>query len=123
MLCYELGKSPAAYYHVSSPCLNKFDKYEQGDIDSNPNNTMTPKQLRLLSIFSALYRVESGATYRANLPWLLTWIHPDLHGCVPGHETGDVSWDAQSSVEEALLNDERIVIILMDFLKFFDLFD
>ena len=27
-LAYKLGKSPSVYYHVSSPCLRKFDKFE-----------------------------------------------------------------------------------------------
>ena len=83
---------------------------------------MAPKQLRLFAIFSALYRIESGANFRPHLPWLLSFLHPDLHGCVPGHETGHVSWDAQAHVESSLLNDEHLIILLMAFfqvLRFF----
>ena len=122
-LSYKVSSSPYSYYHISSPALNKFDKLDRPDPTGNPNNATSPSQLRLLAIFSALYRVESGANFRAHLPWLLTWLHPALHGCVPGHDTGDVSWDAQIHVEEVLANGSDITILLMDFLKFFDLFD
>ena len=34
-----------------------------------------------------------------------------------------MSWDAQANVEEALLNNQNLVIVLVDFLKFFGLFE
>lgn len=123
LLSYKLGRSPSAYYHVSAPALRKFDKLAEHDVDHNPNNSTSPSELRLLAIFGALYRIESGATFRSMLPWMLTCIHPDLHGCTPGHDNADVSWDAQAQVEELRLNGDSLTILLVDFMKFFDLFD
>ena len=50
-------------------------------------------------------------------------IHPELHGCIPEREMSDVSWDAQAECEHALLTKANLVILLLDYRKFFDVFE
>ena len=108
--------SPEAYHHVASPVIHKQDKMDDSIETAYPQ----PTDFRLISLMSALYRVESGAQYRRHVGWLLGWIHESLHGGLPGHEAAEVSWDAQSDIEEALANKEEMTICLMDYWKFFD---
>ena len=101
MISYQLGKSPASYYDVSNTALEKSDKIArattaEADDRSDP---LDPLNHRILSIFTALYRIESGATFRTLLDWLE--VHPQLHGGYPGRDFADVSWDAQSDLEHA----------------------
>ena len=63
----------------------------------------TPKDFRLISLFSALYRVESGASYRAHVPWFQRWMNSSMHGGIAEHESGEVSWGVQADIEQALL--------------------
>jgi hypothetical protein len=116
-LVYELKKSPEAYYHIPSPALPKVDKMEPV---SEQKKHPTATDHRLLSLMSAIYRIESGAQYHRHTQWLLQWIHPELHGGLPGHESAEVSWDAQSHIEQAILDKEDIVICMMDYWKYFD---
>ena len=66
-LCAELGRWPDPYYRVPSPALRKYDKMDQNANHEPP----LPLDHRLLSVYSALYRVESGAWYRNHISWLL----------------------------------------------------
>ena len=67
-------RSPEAYYLVPSPILPKVDKLKHEPQDDKPFNL--PEKHRMLAVFSAIYRVESGATFRQHVPWLQTWLHP-----------------------------------------------
>ena len=71
---------PTVYKQVTTPCLPK----------KGPGSK--PLEHRLLSVFSAIYRVEAGAWFRILYPWFITNLHPDIHSGVPGHETAEVSW-------------------------------
>jgi len=117
MIAYRLRRSPRSYYHVSMPALKKIKKMQPEEAQPKYCH---PKDFRLISLFSALYRIESGAAYRAHVQWLLEWINANMHGCIPGHESGEVSFDAQADIEEALLDNEVLVIALMDYFKYFD---
>ena len=57
------GKYPTSYLDISTPLMPKHD---------NP----LPKDHRGLSLFSALYGVETGAIWRHSTPWMEQWIHP-----------------------------------------------
>ena len=113
---YRNRRSPEAYYHVSSPIIPKQDKMD----DSSGKTYPRPTDFRLITLMSAIYRVESGAQYKRHVQWLLEWIHPALYGGLPGHESAEVSWDAQSDIEEALAHKKDLTICLMDYWKFFD---
>ena len=87
-LSYQQHKSPDAYYHVPMTAIKKVDKLKpKGD----KMKYATPEDFRLISLFTALYRVESGAAYRAHLPWLRQWLNKHMHGGIAGHESGEVS--------------------------------
>ena len=119
-LYYEQRVLPDSYYDVSSPALGKGAKLQAHTI-AEAEQRRQPANHRLLGIFTALYRVEGGAIFRQHLPWLLTWIHPELHGCIPGRDLGDVAWDAQAHIEEALLQNRELVVYMLDYVKIFDM--
>ena len=102
---------PSNYKHVTTPCLPK------------KGPASKPLQHRLLSIFSAIYRIEAGAWFRILYPWFIGNLHPDIHSGVPGHETAEVSWDAQADLEQAIINRMEFIILMVDYYKFFDSFD
>ena len=52
--------------------------------------------------------------------WMLTWIDPSLQGGLPEKEALEVSWDAQSDIEEAMRLGEELTVMLMDYWKFSD---
>ena len=107
-----------AYHNLASPAIPKGDKLA----DNTKPKYRTLEEHRLIDVFSALYRVESGATFRQHLPRLKKWIHPDLHGCFPGREMSDVSWDAQAEVVHAMPTNPNLVARFLDYIKFFDAF-
>ena len=88
--------------------------------DTPPFRTL--EQHRIIAVFSALYRVESGASYRQHLPWLPSRIHKDLHGCIPRHGKSDASWSAQADCEHAMFLKKKMVVLLVDYWKLFDSF-
>ena len=75
-LCATKRRWPSSYYRLSSPALRKFDK-----MDPNANHQPPlPLDHRLISVYAALYRVESGAWYRNHIDWLLGWIPKECFG-------------------------------------------
>ena len=84
-LAAELKTFPVAYRYVLTPALPK---------DGPPD----PLNFRMISIFTALYRVESGAWYRMLCPWMEEWLHPDVFGGIEGREPYEMAWDAQSAI-------------------------
>ena len=123
-VAYATKTLPETYYDLASPAIRKRNPLPSGDAHAAFNQNATkPDNHRLLGVFSALYRVEGGAIFRQHLAWLISWLHPQLHGCVPGHDLSDVAWDAQAHIEHALLHDEDLVVYLLDYVKFFDMFD
>jgi hypothetical protein len=114
---YKLRKSPDAYYHIPSPALPKVDKMAP---PKEQQDHPTAMQHRLLSVMSAVYRIESGAQYHRHTTWLLSWIHGELHGGLPGRESSEVSWDIQSQIEQAMLDNQELIVCMMDYWKYFD---
>ena len=55
-------------------------------------HSLKPLDFRLLAIFSALYRVETGAWYAIIFDWLRSILHPAVIGAIPGQEALDVAW-------------------------------
>ena len=47
----------------------------------------------------------------------------DLFGGLPGREPSEASGDAQADIEHALLHKARLVLMSLDFTKYFDSFD
>jgi len=43
-----------------------------------------------------------------------------MHGAILGHESSEVSWDAQADIEEALLDNEVFAIAPMDYYEYID---
>ena len=97
--------------------MPKTDKFEPPD---KTKKFPTAANHRLLSLMSALYRIESGAQYHRHTEWLMSWVHPDLHGGLPGHEAAEVSWDIQSHIEQALADGNELIVCVMDCWKYFD---
>ena len=93
------------------------DKFEP---PSKRKKYPTAAEHRLLSLMSAIYRIESGAQYHRHTSWLMTWIHPELHGGLPNHEAAEVSWDIQSHIEQALADNHELIVCMMDYWKYFD---
>ena len=42
---------------------------------------------------------------------------------MPDRDLADVSWDAQADCEHALLAEKNLVVLLLDYWKFFDAFE
>ena len=89
-LYMELGRYPTGYHTVYIPSICKKDKGTE------------PLDSRLLTLFSTLYGIESGARFEILVPWLQTVLNPKVVGATPGLEGLDIAWDAQGDLEEAL---------------------
>ena len=76
-----------------------------------------------LAVFSVLWRIEGGAWWRRLQIWQEEWIHQDLHGARKGHDALTVVWQAQAQLEEAAIDKTPIWGALLDYEKFFDLFE
>lgn len=107
-LLYELEASPEAYHHVANPAIKNVDKLEHKNKGDDTFHNI--EDYRRLALLSGLYRIESGAQFRRQKQWLQTWLHPMMHGGIPGHETAEVSWDVQADIERALLKNEHITV-------------
>ena len=82
-LAAELRTFPSAYRHVLIAAIPK------------KGLSPDPVKQRLLTLFSAVYRVETKAWFRKLQSWLLPTLHPDLHGAIAGHEAIEASYDCQ----------------------------
>ena len=109
-LAIDLRTFTTAYRHVLNPAIPK-----KADSDQ-------PLEQCVLSVFSALYRVEMGAWYRILAPWFHSNLHPAIHGGVSNHEALEVSWEAQADIEDALLRDVDLLFAAVDYFKYFDSF-
>ena len=118
-LCAHKGRWPSAYKEVSSPCLQKKDKLDPDAGRAPP----TVLDHRLLSIYTALYRIEMGAWCKNHTDWLAKNIHESCCGAMAGREPGEASWDAQSAVAAAMEQGEDMVLAMLDYYKFFDSFE
>jgi len=78
---------------------------------------------RLLTLFSSLYGIESGARFETLVPWPQAVLHPNVVGATPGLEGLDIAWDAQGDLEDALAKGLARVLSSYDYSKFFDSFD
>ena len=92
------------------------------DPDANHQPPL-PLDHRLISVYSALYRVESGAWYRNHIDWLLGWIPKECFGGLPGRECLESAWDTQGQMELAAMNGNPMACFLFDYYKFFDAFE
>jgi hypothetical protein len=98
-LCASKRRWPTSYYRVPSPALRKYDK-----MDANANSEPPlPLDHRLLSVYSALYRIEGGAWYRNHVEWLVSWIPAECYGGLPGRECLESAWDTQAQMELAAM--------------------
>ena len=109
-LMTELQRYPEAYYTVNTPAIPKKGKGQ------------APLDHRLLAVFSSLYRIEAGAWFELLQPWLKRVLHPNVVGAIAGLEAYDIAWDAQYFLERALLRDESVALISLDYEKYFDSF-
>jgi len=91
------------------PLLPKEDKLEK---KSDKCTYKTTKDFRLLSLFTAIMRVETGAAYRQHMQWMLSWFNKDMHGGIPNHESAEVSWDLQSDIELAMIHIKNLPSVL-----------
>ena len=55
--------------------------------------------------------------------WQEGWIHPSLHGARRKAEILDDAWDLQAEIEAAATEERDLVGAMLDYEKFFDLFD
>ena len=46
-----------------------------------------------------------------------------MHGGIPGHESCEVSWDAQADLEYAIIAKLNTILLMVDYFKFFHPFD
>ena len=105
------------HYHASCPALRKFDK-------RNPEaaGAAVAKDPRILTVFSAVYRIEAGAWARSMVPWLLEWLPQECDGGLPNRQILYSAWDVQAFLEEALNAGEDGVVALLDYFTFFNSF-
>ena len=78
---------------------------------------------RLLAVFCALYRIESGAWFDQLKPWLRRVWHPKVVGAIAGLEACDVAWEAQTCLELATLHRIAKVLAAYDCRKYFASFE
>ena len=109
-LSLTLGRRPSNDRYVASPMLRKFDT-RQPDSASGPPN---PLDHRVLSIYSAVYRVEAGAWVRLFVPWLMKWVQAASHGGLPGRQCLDAAWDVQGFLEEWTAEQQDGAVVLLD---------
>ena len=118
-LAVELKKWPSPYYVVSAPALTKIDKLDpNGD-----RQQVTPKTVRLLSIYTQLYRIEAGAWFVNHREWLKRNVDESWYGGLPGLEALMASWDSQMDLEEATDQGKPFLLAFLDYYKFFDSFE
>ena len=117
-LCLRCGRWPSHYKNVVSPLLRKYDK-KLPDPAAHP-----PKPLdhRVLSVYSAVYRVEAGAWARLFTDWLISWVPAGSYGGLPGRQCLDAAWDVQAYLEEHIADDQAGAVVSLDYWKFFDSF-
>ena len=72
---------------------------------------------------SAIYRNETGAYWNRYKSWMHDWAHPNLSGAIKGRECLDDAWDLQADIEFHQLADTPLSGVLLDYAKFFDMFD
>ena len=110
-LAHDIGKWPSDYYEVASPALRKMDKLDPSAHRSPPY----PKDHRLLSIYTQLYRIESGAWYHNHKDWMAKVMHKNCGGAMPGRECLEVSWDTQAELACAIEQLEEAVLAFLDY--------
>ena len=67
--------------------------------------------------------MEAGAWFRILYPWFVTCLHKDMHGGIPGHESCEVSWDAQADLEYAIIAKLKMCLLMVGYFNFFESFD
>ena len=72
---HQLGVHPQSYYMAYYTAIPKKGK------------DMKPLSQRMLTILTALYRVESKALFAKTSEFLRRTLHPDLHGGIAKHES------------------------------------
>ncbi len=77
---------------------------------------------RGITIFSLLHRILGGAYWRKLQAWQASWAHPSLHGARKGGEILTDAWELQADIEAASVEGEGCAGVLLDYVKFFDLF-
>ena len=64
-----------------------------------------------------------GIWWHRITPHLDDWIHPCAFGGIPNREAIEAAWEAQFDLQRARTNKEEMVIVELDYYKFFDKFD
>ena len=118
MLIKKKGCWPKAYFRVAAPSLRKVNRLDPDALREPPQ----AKDVRLLSIFTQLYRIEAGAWFVNHVAWLIENAHPGCLGGMKGLESLMASWDAQSSLADAACTQEPFAMAFLDYYKFFDSF-
>ena len=112
------GRWPLSYLRVSAPSLRKVNRLDPDALRSPPE----AKDVRLLSIYTQLYRIEAGAWFANHVSWLAEHVHPGCLGGMRGLEALMASWDTQSNMAEATCTREPSAMAFLDYYKFFDSF-
>ena len=112
------GTWPTNYLRVAAPSLRKADRLDPDALRSPPS----AKDVRLLSIYTQLYRVEAGAWFGNHVEWLVRNVHSGCVGGLKGLESLMASWDAQSNMAEAHASQDPFAMAFLDYFKFFDSF-
>ena len=118
-LARRLGRWASVYYRVSAPILRKVDRLDPDALRHPP----TVKDVRLLSIYTQLYRIEAGAWFANHKAWLSAVVDEGCVGGMPGMEAAMASWDVQSDVARAAFNKTPLVLAFLDYYKFFGSFE
>ena len=118
LLIKEQGTWPTSYLRVASPSLRKTDSLDPDALRSPPE----AKDFRLLSIYTQLYRIESGAWFSNHVDWFLRNVHEGCVGGLKGLESLMASGDAQANMAEAASSQDPFAMAFLDYYKFFDSF-
>ena len=111
LLIRKVGQYPESYYTVNTPAIAKKG---QGN---------RPLDHRLLAVFCALYRIESGAWFDQLKPWLREVLHPRVVGAIAGLEACNVACESHTCLDQATLHWIAKAIAAYDYRKYFASFE
>ena len=75
---------------------------------------LKPLNQRMLTIFTALYRLETKTMFLAIRKQFMDRLHPSLYGGVGGKEALEAAWDSQLDLEEALVCDLDLTCVTVN---------
>eukprot|EP00969_Alexandrium_andersonii_P160861 7108698-Alexandrium_andersonii.AAC.1 len=89
-------------------------------LGKGPNETGDPKDFRVLTICSQVYRKWATVRLADIKSWVSRWIDPSAFGATSGQGADTASWLLAASLEEATPTGEPFSALSLDIEKAFD---